>query len=67
MYVKSKEHWKILKTTSDSSPRIDLSNNVTFSWPQSRATVPLTSEYILSNITKLASLTCHSVNCSLIF
>jgi hypothetical protein len=37
----SKEHLKILKTTSGSSPRTDLSKNTTFSLTQSHATVPL--------------------------
>ncbi len=41
IYLKSKEHWKILKTTSGSSPTIELSNNIAFSRSQSRATVPL--------------------------
>ncbi len=41
IYLKSKEHWKILKTTCGSSPRTDLSNNITFIWYQSHATVPL--------------------------
>jgi hypothetical protein len=33
----------MLKTTSGSSPRIDLSNNITYSQSQSHATVPLSS------------------------
>jgi hypothetical protein len=31
----------MLKTTSGSSPRTDLSSNITFSQPKSHATVPL--------------------------
>jgi hypothetical protein len=38
---KSKEHLKILKTTSGSSSGTDLSNNIIFSQSQSHATVPL--------------------------
>jgi hypothetical protein len=34
IYKKSKEHWKILKTTSGSSPRTDLSYNITVSRSQ---------------------------------
>jgi hypothetical protein len=37
----SKEHLKILKTTSGSSPRADLSNNLTFSSSQFHETGPL--------------------------
>jgi hypothetical protein len=35
----------MLKTTSGSSPRIDLSNNITYSQSQSHATVPLSSKF----------------------
>ncbi len=41
IFKKSKEHLKILKTTSSSSSSTDLSNNITFSQSQSHATVPL--------------------------
>jgi hypothetical protein len=34
----------MLKTTSGSSPRTDLSNNITFSLSQNHATVPLREE-----------------------
>jgi hypothetical protein len=41
VYLKSKEHWKIVKTTSGSSPTTGLSNNITLSRSPSRVTVPL--------------------------
>jgi hypothetical protein len=41
IYKRLKEHLKILKTTSSSSPRTDPSNYITFSQSQSQATVPL--------------------------
>jgi hypothetical protein len=41
----SLEHLKILKKPSGSSPRIDLSNIITFSPSQSHATVPLKKYY----------------------
>ncbi len=40
IFKNSKEHLKILKTTSGSFPRIDLSNITSFSPSQSHATVP---------------------------
>ncbi len=45
IFKKSKEHLKILKTTSGSSSRTDLFNNITFSQSQSHATVPLILSY----------------------
>jgi hypothetical protein len=36
----------MLKTTSGSSPRTDLSNNITFCQSQSHATVPLTLYFL---------------------
>jgi hypothetical protein len=41
IFYKSKEHLKILKTTSGSSSSTDLSNKITFSHSQSHVTVPL--------------------------
>ncbi len=41
IYLKSKEHWKICKTTSSSSATTELSNIITFSQSPSHATVPL--------------------------
>jgi hypothetical protein len=41
IYFKSNEHLKILKTTSGSSPRTDLTYNITSSPSQSHVTVPL--------------------------
>jgi hypothetical protein len=35
----------MFKTTSGSSPRIDLSNNITYSRSQSHATVPLSCKH----------------------
>jgi hypothetical protein len=49
-FYKSKEHLKILKTTSGSSSSTDPSNNTTFSQSQSHATVPLMIVYIASKI-----------------
>ncbi len=39
--LKSKEHFKILKTTSGSSPGTDIFSNTVFSQSKSHATVPL--------------------------
>jgi hypothetical protein len=39
----------MLKTTSGSSPRIDLSNNITYSQSQSHATVPLITYFETKN------------------
>jgi hypothetical protein len=49
----SKEHLKILKTTSGSSSSTDLSNNIIFSQSQSHATVPLSSFRALGHSGKL--------------
>jgi hypothetical protein len=43
----------MLKTTSSSSPRTDLSNKITFSQPQSHATVRLNSEKCIFPVQRL--------------